>query len=212
MEVYGVREYVPSDGAQSVHWKSSARVGRLMVREFEREARSEVAVAVDALEPRVSGPQPWSNLEFTVRLAAGICRHVARSEGRLSFLLGGAGRVVVPLQDARCCEDSVLRHLAALQPGSVTLEQTIGPWARTLPPGTTVVCLSLDTGGALRRQLAECLRRGLRVVWFNAGRAAFASQARVLGAVPSGAVGNGALTAVELTPESVVAEVFEHVG
>ncbi|MCL2455610.1 MAG: DUF58 domain-containing protein [Micrococcales bacterium] len=41
---HAIREYVPGDSLRHVHWKSTAKVGRLMVREYEESRRSRLAV------------------------------------------------------------------------------------------------------------------------------------------------------------------------
>ncbi|MFS0705810.1 DUF58 domain-containing protein [Cellulomonas sp. 179-A 9B4 NHS] len=41
---HAIREYQPGDSRRNVHWKSTAKVGRLMVREFEETRRSRLAL------------------------------------------------------------------------------------------------------------------------------------------------------------------------
>ncbi|NTW39793.1 MAG: DUF58 domain-containing protein [Cellulomonadaceae bacterium] len=41
---HAIREYVPGDPQRNVHWKSTAKMGRLMVREYEETLRSRLAV------------------------------------------------------------------------------------------------------------------------------------------------------------------------
>lgn len=44
---YEIREYAPSDGMRSIHWKSSARLGKLQVRIPEKGKASEVYLILD---------------------------------------------------------------------------------------------------------------------------------------------------------------------
>jgi uncharacterized protein (DUF58 family) len=46
-ELYALRDYVPNDSARHVHWKASARLGSLMVREFAREEDYRVLLVFD---------------------------------------------------------------------------------------------------------------------------------------------------------------------
>jgi uncharacterized protein (DUF58 family) len=50
-EFFGLREHRASDDRRDVHWKSSARTGRLLVREYEDEHARRVIVAVDNALP-----------------------------------------------------------------------------------------------------------------------------------------------------------------
>jgi uncharacterized protein (DUF58 family) len=50
-EFFGLREGRPGDDRRDVHWKSSARTGRLLVREYEDELARRVVIAVDNALP-----------------------------------------------------------------------------------------------------------------------------------------------------------------
>jgi uncharacterized protein (DUF58 family) len=50
-EFFGLREHRAGDDRRDVHWRSSARTGRLLVREYEDEHARRVAIAVDNALP-----------------------------------------------------------------------------------------------------------------------------------------------------------------
>jgi uncharacterized protein (DUF58 family) len=50
-EFFGLREHRAGDDRRDVHWRSSARSGRLLVREYEDEHARRVAIAVDNALP-----------------------------------------------------------------------------------------------------------------------------------------------------------------
>src|SRR5262249_56825539 len=49
-ELHGLRDYRPGDSPRAVHWRSSARRGRLLVREFEEPPGDEL---LGVLDPRL---------------------------------------------------------------------------------------------------------------------------------------------------------------
>ena len=84
LEPHGVREYVEGEPLRAVHWATSARRGRLMVRELEDAPRDSVAVLLDVERSAIAGPPGDSSLDDAVRAAAGLVRaHAARSRGAL---------------------------------------------------------------------------------------------------------------------------------
>jgi uncharacterized protein (DUF58 family) len=52
-EFFGLREHRAGDDHRDVHWKSSARTGRMLVREYEDELARRVAIAVDNALPEL---------------------------------------------------------------------------------------------------------------------------------------------------------------
>ncbi len=50
-EFFGLREYRSGDDRRDVHWRSSARTGRLLVREYEDEHARKVVIGVDNALP-----------------------------------------------------------------------------------------------------------------------------------------------------------------
>jgi len=68
-DFYGVRDYQAGDHPNRIHWRSSARRGSLVVREYERPTRLSPAVVVD-LDHRQSADR----LNAVVRAAASLLR------------------------------------------------------------------------------------------------------------------------------------------
>ncbi len=84
LEPHGVREHLEGEPLRAVHWPSSARRGRLMVRELEEAPRESVAVVLDVERSAIAGPPGSSSLDDAVRAAAGILRaYVSRSRRAL---------------------------------------------------------------------------------------------------------------------------------
>jgi uncharacterized protein (DUF58 family) len=99
----GIREYVPGDTFNRIHWKSSARHNKLMVKEFEIDPLVDLWLFVDlsALslveEPGIrridgtgavipSGPGiPPSTEEYTVVVAASLAKYFIELERALGF-------------------------------------------------------------------------------------------------------------------------------
>jgi uncharacterized protein (DUF58 family) len=172
-DFYGVREYTPTDGLRFIHWRSSARYGRLMVKEFERNATQSVAVLLDANEAFVSGDDEMSNLEYQIRAAASICHHCAGLYCELAFAAGGDRLLVQPPRPAPEVQHDVLYNLAALRPGRVPVTEAAFELARLLPSKTVVFCLSLTVTKAMREALETLTESGLEVRWYCAERDTF---------------------------------------
>lgn len=72
---HALREYVPGDDRRYIHWKTSARTGKLMVRQFEETRRSHLALALSTnrsdYTETADDVELGQNAEF--ELAVSIC-------------------------------------------------------------------------------------------------------------------------------------------
>lgn len=80
-----LRDYVPGDDRRHVHWKSSAKTGRLMVRQYVDTRRSHIAVLLSAnLDEYVNEDE----FELAVSCAASVAMQAMRDEQSLSMFVG----------------------------------------------------------------------------------------------------------------------------
>ncbi|HEX9298447.1 MAG TPA: DUF58 domain-containing protein [Polyangiaceae bacterium] len=80
-ELYELREHVSGDPFKRIAWKASARRGRLMVREFEREDRDVVWLVLDASVELLAGAIGHAPLDQGIdELAALALRHLSRGD------------------------------------------------------------------------------------------------------------------------------------
>jgi uncharacterized protein (DUF58 family) len=63
---HALREYIPGDDRRYVHWKSTARTGTIMVRQFEDTRRNHLAIALDDLTAGYTD-------ELDFELAVSVC-------------------------------------------------------------------------------------------------------------------------------------------
>ncbi|WP_084516015.1 DUF58 domain-containing protein [Microbacterium luticocti] len=86
MSFHAIREYVPGDARRQIHWKSTAKTGRLMVRQFEETRRSRLAVVLSLAESEYAGTDEF---ELAVSVAASLGVQAVR-DGRDIDVVTGA--------------------------------------------------------------------------------------------------------------------------
>ena len=117
-DLYALRGYLPTDNARHVHWKASARLGSLMVREFTHEEDFRVLLVLDPHLPTgVKVPKSAEILnerfERAVALCAGLAWHFYERDAQLQFRSPGCE---TPLASAQENIFPILEHLAKVQP------------------------------------------------------------------------------------------------
>lgn len=91
-DLHSVRDHQNGESLRRVHWPSTARRQKLMVKELEDAPRDEAAVVLDARAGLVVGKAPDSSFEMMVRASGSILRRLA-SEGRRSALVVSGARL-----------------------------------------------------------------------------------------------------------------------
>jgi len=77
-EFVGVREYRPGDSPRHVHWRSTARAGRLIVKEFAEETQPGLTIALDVRAASALGPTGADSLELAIQVAATLVHYAER--------------------------------------------------------------------------------------------------------------------------------------
>jgi uncharacterized protein (DUF58 family) len=161
----GVRDHEVGESLRRVHWRTTARRGRLTVRELEDHPREDMLVLLDALRhPEGAGRAPA--FECAVRAAGSLALHAARAGMSVAFEGTGlrVGRVVV---SSGSSDSGLLDALCAVAAdGSTPLAVALG--------GTTESALwvvTSDLGEAVVERLRSLRgrRRALSVVVVDAG-------------------------------------------
>ena len=82
---HALRDYAPGDDYRHVHWRSSAKVGRLQIRQFLDTRRSTICVAVDA---RPSGYSDPAQFELALEAAGSVSMRACK-DGLPAVLVAG---------------------------------------------------------------------------------------------------------------------------
>jgi uncharacterized protein (DUF58 family) len=89
-DVRGVRPYRPGDPIRGIHWRSSARRGELMVREYDAAPSPELVLVVEPWLPKEPTEVDEANVESALSLAVTIARSWSRSFGtRVTIAVAG---------------------------------------------------------------------------------------------------------------------------
>ncbi len=83
------REYRNGDDLRRVHWRSTARVGELMVRREEQPWESKATIVLDTRRDGHRGEGPTSSFEWAVSAAASVAVHLRHNGYKVRMVTGG---------------------------------------------------------------------------------------------------------------------------
>jgi uncharacterized protein (DUF58 family) len=184
----GVRDYEPGDPFNRIHWKSSARKDRLIVKEFELDPLADVWIMVDlwsgvhygdrhlsdidlSEDPDVLLRKPFalpalppSTEEYAISAAASIAMFFLRRDRTLGLVAVGQRREVLQADRGERQLEKILETLAVLRArGSVPFEEVLYRETPALPRGTTLVLISPSTDPKWAQVARHLKRSGLHV-------------------------------------------------
>jgi uncharacterized protein (DUF58 family) len=165
-EFHGLRGYRAGDSPRLIHWRTSARCGELMVREFEDLPGENLLLVFDPTLPPGSDPRVF---ESAVSLAATICWEWGRRTGeRLLLAVGGLGPGLLDGLTTPRHVRRVLEALALQEPTAATDARALLACLQVgrLPSAAVLVV------GIGANRLAGMLEQKLRrpVAYLNAAR------------------------------------------
>jgi len=83
--LYAIREYQDGENARLIHWKATAKTGKLMAREYARDEESEFCLILDTIM-RADGSGNADEFEKAVSLAASLAAHFVREGAEFEYL------------------------------------------------------------------------------------------------------------------------------
>ena len=180
--VAGVRDYTPSDGFNRISWSATARLGRLMVKEFDQDPTADVWIVLDLHQPPhrpATRPVNWvpddrgqwpseawldSTEEYAVTVAASLAGRFLQEGRNVGLIASGAHLETIPSDRSDRQLVKILESLAVVRAdGATPLAELLVAEGRRLGRHDfmTVITPSLDERWVAA--LAEVAQRGVGV-------------------------------------------------
>ncbi|HSH04288.1 MAG TPA: DUF58 domain-containing protein [Anaerolineae bacterium] len=184
----GVRDYAPGDSFSRIHWASTARRGRLIVKEFELDPLADIWIIPDMAQfvhttanDNQSGNYaandisnwmkqdkfslPPATEEYTVTIAASLAQYFLRLDRSVGLMGEGQSFEMVQPDRGERQLNRILETLAVLSAqGRVPIQDLMRSRMQYFPRGTTVIIISPTTQDEWVTAASQLVRRGLRVV------------------------------------------------
>lgn len=179
----GVREYVPGDSYNRIHWRTSARRNKLMVKEFELDPLVNIYLLVDFSLSSLyeasdvqrldgDGPAlpsgkkiPSSTEEYSVVIAASLTTYFVELKRALGFIAYTPAREFIEADRGERQLTRILQLLATARSRSpYSLAEVLSLETPRLSRGTTLVIVTASTDPTWVHEAQILIRRGVRPV------------------------------------------------
>ncbi|GMQ78427.1 MAG: DUF58 domain-containing protein [Anaerolineae bacterium] len=197
----GVREYAPGDSFGRIHWPSSARRDRLIVKEFELDPLSDIWIVLDMdqsvhvagkVRQETDSPASWldnpfepirthedyslpeSTEEYAVTVAASLAQYFLRVDRAVGMVAYGQSHEILQPDRGERQLNRILETLAVIRAkGKVPIEDVLEAESPHFPRGGTLIVVTPTSRDELVRGVRLLGRRGLRIVTILVDPASF---------------------------------------
>lgn len=185
----GVRDYAPGDSFGRIHWPSTARRNRLIVKEFELDPLADIWIIPDMArfvhfsaaeqQPTITADNiplwmrlkdkafalPASTEEYVVTISASLAQYFLRNDRAVGMLAYGQSHEIIQPDRGERQLNRILETLAVLRAGGkVTISDVLHAETHLLPRGATLIVVTPTTSEEWITAARQQMQRGLRVV------------------------------------------------
>jgi uncharacterized protein (DUF58 family) len=172
----GVRDYIPGDSLKRIHWKSTARLGKLQTRVYEPTTTVDLSIFLDV---RTLKAPLWGSIyqlqELGIITAASISHYALEAGFRVGLYVNqitrfSHGTVQVPHSQHPDQMVRILETLAQLhQIETAAIANFVRQEAHNLPWGSTLAVISAQPTDELLGVLLDLKRAGRSVALIKVG-------------------------------------------
>ncbi len=156
IEVAGTRRYVAGDACRNIHWRNSARTGRLAVKEFDSWSERCVAILVDAddipAKPHAASDNDRPS-DYAVRMAASAAAPLVEAGGTVRIVTTEGGQIRTTWPD-------VMVDLAQIKDQPTG---TSSRWSEEISVGERVLVFVHSSNSQLLTSLSAMARSGSEI-------------------------------------------------
>ena len=180
-----VRDYAFGDSISRVHWSTTARLGKLMSKEFDLGHSSDVWILVDLNEDVQAGELEESTDEYGVSIAASLAQKYLESQLPVGLIAYGDRRYYLPAETGTGQFDRIMEFLAVSKAeGSVPLESVLPREESLWGYHSSVVVITSSHRPDWTLALRELTRRRVRVAVVLLDGSSFGGYFNTLDVVP----------------------------
>jgi uncharacterized protein (DUF58 family) len=164
VEFMGTRDYRQGDPVKNIHWRSWARRGQPVVKEFQEEYFCRLALILDTFLPRRPRPANIQAFEAGISVLASIADFFSRSEYIVDIFAAGPDVYEVSAGRSLAYLENILDVLACLEPCPAPPFESVGPALfEKLAQITSVVAVMQDWDPARQAFLRKVKSLGTEV-------------------------------------------------
>lgn len=192
----GIRQYLPGDSMNRIHWKKTAQRGELLTKEFEEDPQSDIWIILDSqgsshsrqesepqgqnvdrfwgLKEKSTYELPCDSYEYAVSVVATIADYFIRVGQGVGLHDVGRHFLILPPEKGYRQLEKILETLAFVTPdGDPTLEMGIMSQIDQILPGSLVIVIATHQSQGIARSAESLKLRKIQSMYILIDTASF---------------------------------------
>jgi len=144
-EFYGIREYKPGDPIKRIHWLSTAKKNKLIVKQFQRQVFFRATIIFNLDKDKNFGEGKESVAEYIIKIAASVAKYFIERNVSLE-LIAHIGEIAhIPFNKGPEHLEDIFRFLTIAQAESrISLNEVFQEFAPYIPNDSSLIVIMLD--------------------------------------------------------------------
>ena len=144
-EFYGIREYKEGDPIRRIHWLSTARKNKLIVKQFQRQTFYRATIVLSLEKENNFGQGKECVAEYMVRIAASVAKYLFERDISIELIASAQKLVHLPSNKGREHLEDIFRFLAVARAESeLGLGEILEEFSRFTPDDSNLIVVMLD--------------------------------------------------------------------
>ncbi|MFA5356008.1 MAG: DUF58 domain-containing protein [Candidatus Omnitrophota bacterium] len=144
-EFYGIREYKPGDPIKRIHWFSSARQNKLIVKQFQHQVFFRATVIFNLNKDRNYGEGKDSVAEYIIKIAASVVKYFIDRNVSVELIAHIGETVHIPFNKGPEHLEDIFRLLTIAEAESrVGLDELFQEFAPYIPNDSSLIAIVPD--------------------------------------------------------------------
>ena len=144
-EFYGIREYKPGDPIKRIHWLSTARKNKLIVKQFQHQVFFRASIIFNLDKDKNFGEGKESVAEYIIKIAASVAKYFIERNVSLE-LIAHVGEIAhIPFNKGAEHLEDIFRLLTIAHAESrISLNEVFQEFAPYIPNDSSLIVIMLD--------------------------------------------------------------------
>ena len=161
-EFYGLREYKEGDPVKNIHWISTLRNNKLIVKQFQRQSYFRATLIFNLESGKNFGKERDTVMEYMIKIAASVARYLICKNISVEIIAHSRDFVYMPFNKGMEHLENIMRFLAVAEPESkVSLGEMFQDYSAYISDNSSLICIMLDKDWEYLPQMLPLSKRNV---------------------------------------------------